>query len=318
MPAQGCPRRAAEQALAAARTAGDRRREASALADLGIMHLYEGEAPQAVALLDDALAITREIGDRSAEGDALGHLGLAAAAAGQPQRGLTLLEQELRSARNSGFRLAEKSALAHLGLTHSRLRDPPRAIALFAQALPIARDVGDWQHEAELLWYLAIQHAALGQRDEAIARADAAVALLERMGKPQAAWFARHLQAYRSAESGAGIGSASAQASVPPETLQGGVFLPGAWERQLAPPRSAAPPVTGPRLLDMALSAATALAKFLGSGLKTVAAETREKRLQTCAACVYHTGLRCRVCGCFTGAKAALAHEECPIGKWPA
>jgi hypothetical protein len=51
---------------------------------------------------------------------------------------------------------------------------------------------------------------------------------------------------------------------------------------------------------------------------ETTLPEARDKRLQTCAGCEYHTGLRCRVCGCFTGAKAALAHEECPVGKWPA
>jgi hypothetical protein len=67
----------------------------------------------------------------------------------------------------------------------------------------------------------------------------------------------------------------------------------------------------------MAFSAADAMARFLGSGLKTTPPETRQQRLDTCAACEYHTGLRCRVCGCFTGAKAAMEHEECPIGKWP-
>jgi hypothetical protein len=30
------------------------------------------------------------------------------------------------------------------------------------------------------------------------------------------------------------------------------------------------------------------------------------------------TGLRCRICGCFTAAKARLDHERCPAGKWPA
>ena len=169
-----------------------------------------------------------------------------------------------------------------------------------------------------MLWYLAIQHAALGQRDQAVADAEAAVALFERRGKPQAAWFARHLQAYRANESGTDLGGATIdRTAAPVPSLPGGVFVPGAWEAQLTAP-AAAPTmaVSGPRLLDMALSATAAMASFLGSGLKTTPPEVREKRLQTCAACEYHTGLRCRVCGCFTGAKAAMAHEECPIGKW--
>ena len=90
------PRQSAEPALAEARNVYDRRRESLALADLGLMHLYEGDALQAVALLEDALALARHLGDRSWEGDVLGNLGMAAAAAGQPQRGLAPLEQRCR------------------------------------------------------------------------------------------------------------------------------------------------------------------------------------------------------------------------------
>ncbi len=231
---------------------------------------------------------------------------------------MALLEQALSSARAAGDRLAEKTALAHLGLTWSRLRDPARALTFLSQALALARAVGDWQHEAELLWYLAIQYALLRRPEQAIAQAEATVALFERMGKPQAAWFARHLQAYRASAAGDELGEASGDEPLPPvQPLPGGVFVPGAWEAQLAaPPAAPEKVVSGPRLLDMALSATTAMVKFLGAGLKTTPPEAREKRLQTCAACAHHTGLRCRLCGCFIGAKAAMAHEECPMGKW--
>ncbi len=43
MAPQRCPRQSAEQSLAAARSGGDRRREALGLADLVIMRLYEGD-----------------------------------------------------------------------------------------------------------------------------------------------------------------------------------------------------------------------------------------------------------------------------------
>ncbi len=83
MPPQGCPRQSAEQSLAAARNEGDRRREALALDDLGLMHLYEGDAPQAVALLEDASALARQLGDPAWEADVLDNLGMATAAAVQ-------------------------------------------------------------------------------------------------------------------------------------------------------------------------------------------------------------------------------------------
>jgi tetratricopeptide (TPR) repeat protein len=317
MPQHRCPRESARQHLSAARGAGDRRREAASLADLGLMHLFEGDIPQAVALLEDALALARQLGDPSAQGDVLGHLGMATAAAGQPQRALALLEQELALACATSDRFAEKAALAHLGLTLSRERDPARALAFFSQALALARELGDWHHEADLLWYVAIQHAALGQRDQALAHAQAAVDLLQSRCQSQAAWFAHHLQTYRGDETGGGQGATSATGPIPPPpTSLGGVIVPTSWEARLRPPPAEGPAAGGARLLDRAFAAARSMAQFLGSGLKTAPAETRRQRLQACGACAHHTGLRCRLCGCFTGPKAALAHEACPIGKW--
>ena len=68
----------------------------------------------------------------------------------------------------------------------------------------------------------------------------------------------------------------------------------------------------------MAMSATKAMAGFAGSGFKTAPAETQRQRLQTCAACEHHTGVRCKICGCFTHVKSRMLHEDCPIGKWPA
>jgi hypothetical protein len=67
----------------------------------------------------------------------------------------------------------------------------------------------------------------------------------------------------------------------------------------------------------MALSAVKSMSKYIGSGLQTVPANVHEKRLRTCVACEHHTGVRCRLCGCFTSVKAWLPHENCPIEKWP-
>jgi hypothetical protein len=96
LPASGCPRQAGEQSLAAARSSSNYRREALALADLGIMHLYEGDAPQAVAFLEDALVLLRQFGDCSWDSDLLGQLGLATAAAGEHHRGLEILDVNRR------------------------------------------------------------------------------------------------------------------------------------------------------------------------------------------------------------------------------
>ena len=68
----------------------------------------------------------------------------------------------------------------------------------------------------------------------------------------------------------------------------------------------------GPGLLRMAMSATKAMANYVGSGFKTATPEVQRQRLQTCAACEHHTGLRCQICGCFTNVKSRLLHEDCP------
>jgi len=305
LPPEGCPREQAECLLAAARQAGDRRREAAALNDLAIVSTNNHEAARGVALLEEALALAERLGDRILEGEVRSNLGLALLKAGQPPGyALGLLEQGLTLARASGDRYAEKLALERLGSGLSSRGAAGRALAAYGEALALARALGDRRHEAELQWQLAVQYAELGRRDEAAEQGQAAVDVLEGMAHPHAAWFAENLHQYRTGESATGLRRPAA-----PRAQAGGEVVVGAW----APPGQ----TSGPGLLRMAFSAAKSMAKFLTSGLKTVAAEARQRRLQKCAGCAQHTGLRCRVCGCFTGAKAWLAHEQCPLGKWP-
>lgn len=295
-----CPDKQAEKLLAGARAAGDRRKEASALADLGVVHLHAGDARGAVTLLEQALASARQLGDRSMESDVLGNLGAAVLAVGQPKRALELLEEQLACARAGGDRFNEKAALQYLGDCYSGLRDPARAIAFYDQALAIARAVGDRYQEPNLLWSLAIQNAQLGQRDQVFAWAQAAIDLWEKLADPRARWFASNLQKYRLGD--------------PDGELAGTAHFGQPVVASAVPVGGQTP--TGPGILRMALSAAKSLAKWVGSGFKMVPSEIHKQRLQTCITCEHHTGMRCKICGCFTNAKAWMPQEYCPIGKW--
>ena len=286
------PGEQAERLLAAARQSGDRREQASALTDVGVLAAKRGDPATAFRYFEEALALARQIGDRSRQGDVVGNMGLTALATGDVGRALKLFEQGLAYARDSGDAIAEKLSLERIGLAYTNLGEFARALAVLEPALGLARGLGDRSQEADLLWRLGVQHAGLGQRDRAGARAQEAVDLLTKLGKPQAAWFAEHLQRYRLGDPGLSPGDAVAA--------------------------SPAPAVSGPGLLWMALTATQSMAKFLGSGFKTAPPATLRERLQTCARCDQHTGLRCKVCGCFTAAKAPLLHEDCPLGKWPA
>jgi tetratricopeptide (TPR) repeat protein len=295
-PPLGTPRQEAERMLDVARRKGDRKAEASALADLAITIGTEGDQQRSAVLLREALNLVRLVGDLPREADVLGNLGLALlhVEPNSPQA-LELFEQELSLARETGDRFAEKTALVHLSTAHGQKGDRTECLRLLEQALSIAREVGDLQHQADLLWVEAVAYADIGNRQGALARGEASIAVLQSMGKPGAEWYAEHLRRFRDGGTGYGLHE-------PPPSAKG-------------PSQPA--DVAGPGLLRMAASATGAMARFLGSGMKTTPPEVAKQRRQTCNACEHHTGVRCRVCGCFTQIKSMMLHERCPLGKWP-
>jgi tetratricopeptide (TPR) repeat protein len=284
----------AEQQLVEARRSGDKAQEVSALADMGLLNLDEGRLPQAIAHLEQALTLAQSLGDQGREGDVQGILGLVRMKDGQPKQARWHLEQALILARAAGDPLTEKLALERLATVCAFEGDSTAALGLLANAITLARTLGDRQHEAELLWHTAILQAEAGRREHALDCGQQAVEMLQTLGRPQARVYAEHLLQYRRGQTD----------TVSPEGAS-----------QIGSP--AAPNQTGPSYLRMAISAAQALGQFVGSGLKTVPAETTRARLQRCGACSHYTGMRCRVCGCFVHLKARLPHEDCPLGLWP-
>jgi Tetratricopeptide repeat len=293
--------------LAAARASGDAKQVVAALTDLGAACVRNGDAVHAIGVFDEALTLVRPLGDPSREADVLGNLAMAQQARGLHPEAIASLNQSLALARQVGDRVEEKMALSRLGNVWVGLRDPYRAATFYEQALAVAKAVGDRQHEADLNWQLAIINEEIGRHDQAILRAQTTASILNEISHPHAAWFGQHVDEFRAGGSRAGSASGLNALAALTDAL-----TPGA---KLAEPP--APPVAaGPGLLRMAFSAAKSLTKFLGSGLKTVRSEERQRRLQICTTCEHHTGIRCRVCGCFTSAKTWLPHERCPLGKW--
>lgn len=89
----------------------------------------------------------------------------------------------------------------------------------------------------------------------------------------------------------------------------------------LAGPSTFDPPL--PSLAAQALSAAGALARTAAATLTgkpvLVSDDVYERRLEVCRTCPQYRFVdgRCSLCGCFImNAKARLAQEYCPIGKW--
>ena len=135
---------------------------------------------------------------------------------------------------------------------------------------------------------------------------------MQAMQRPQAQWFADYLHKFQAGETGAALTAAPTA-----NDTWSGSFVASAWANPTASP-APGQTVQGPGLLRMAISATDAMRKFVASGLKISPAEVSRQRLDTCRTCEHHTGIRCRVCGCFTSAKVKILSEVCPLGKWPA
>jgi tetratricopeptide (TPR) repeat protein len=275
------------------------------LADLGVLALEQRQESQSVAYLENALALAQALGDQTRELDILPNLGLATLRIKQPDKAMQYLEKALNMARAAQDRFAEKFALERLGTVYAGIGNLPRSLRLLGESLAIAHDLCDRKHEAELLWHIGIRQAESGQREQAMNYAKAAIHLLESVGNPEANVYREHLQKF---EQGAAL--AGLQGAV--ESTSNGVIVTTSQTSA----GSTTPDRVGPGYLRMATSAAKAFTRFLGSGLKTVTVETMEKRLKQCAACRHHTGMRCRICGCFTNLKARLPHEQCSLGLW--
>ncbi|WP_165070854.1 hypothetical protein [Paludisphaera rhizosphaerae] len=285
--------------LESARAAGDRRAEAAALADLGMLWAKDGRSEAALGPLHEALALRRTLGDHGGEADVLVDLGRVLETLGRARESRGALDAAAALAAGLDDAFARKAVLERLADALVRRGDPAGAASVLGRAREAARAADDRRHEARVLWLQAAAWAEAGRPDLALARANESTALLRSIGSAEADWYEAQLRRYRSDASTSALKTGPIDVAV-------------ATSPAAAPTR-----VTGDLgIFRMALSATRAMATFLGSGMRTTTAEERRRRLETCRACAHHTGLRCRICGCFTKGKSAMPDERCPIGRW--
>ncbi|TWT96203.1 hypothetical protein Pla108_32920 [Botrimarina colliarenosi] len=273
------PLKQAVATLQNARRQDDAGAELQSLIDHGAALTRSGNAAAGVPQLEKAVTLAAARQDRLRLRDARTNLGAAYLDLRRGDQAVAEFQAVLDDAREAGDRYSEKMMLSQLGTAWSLAMDPAAALRYFEAALRIAESLDDPADQADLWWRAAVCHDELGDRPSATEAGERSIALLRRLGSPVAEVYAQRLP-----------------------TLTD----------------DAAPVARGPSVLRMAMSAATALTRFAGSGFRRVDAETRAARLALCGACEQHTGVRCRACGCFTAQKTWLPHERCPLGKWPA
>lgn len=161
-----------------ARQMGNDRILASALGNLGLVHRHLGDPPAAIQSLEEALEIDIRDGNRAGQARHLGNLGNAYQEIGDMSRALELYEQALTLHRQLGHRQHESTWLHNLGVLHQTLGDLDVAQHHFEMALVIERELGSYVAETRSTGRLAGVYLARGKHHEAITLLEQAIALM--------------------------------------------------------------------------------------------------------------------------------------------
>ncbi|HMH92665.1 MAG TPA: tetratricopeptide repeat protein, partial [Streptosporangiaceae bacterium] len=181
-----------QQALTLYRAVGDQTGEARALANLGIIDWQQGRYQQAADHHEQALALYRAAGDRVGETRALGNLGVADWQQGRYEQAAGHQRRALALYREAGDRAGEARALANLGNAEERMGRYEQAAGHLQQALALARASGDRYGEAHALTSIGSIEHRLGRPAAAAGRHREALALFRATGDPSGEAEARN------------------------------------------------------------------------------------------------------------------------------
>jgi tetratricopeptide (TPR) repeat protein len=182
---QGCYQRAIRhyrQALALFQQAGDRAGQAHALGNLGNACADQGRYPAAVGFHEQALNLYRLIGDRAGEARTLGNLGYIEERQGRYQQAARHHQQSLAMARQTGNRTTECVALINLGTVALRQDRYQRAAGYLRRALALCRETGYRFFEAEALTKISSVCVRQGHPREATGHLQQALVLYREIG----------------------------------------------------------------------------------------------------------------------------------------
>ncbi|GAB2754283.1 transcriptional regulator AfsR [Streptomyces bullii] len=175
------------QALTAFRTDDNRPGEASALSNLSRVHLSTGKPEGAVALAEQALSIYREVGITWRLANGKYALGLALSAVGRHDDAMRELSSALPVFQQSRQRLWEGMTLFRMAEVSLAARQPARAAAQAEKALALLRGIGGEWRRGNVLTVLGRALVAIGQSGRAQACLTEALAIYEKLDRPEAA-----------------------------------------------------------------------------------------------------------------------------------
>jgi tetratricopeptide (TPR) repeat protein len=172
------------QALALFRAEGDRAGEAQALAGIGASETGLGRYEQAGRHQQEAAAIYSDIGDRSGQAREIGNLGRIRLRQGHHQEAAGYYRQSLDLFREAGDRNGEAIALGRLGTVDLRLGLYERAEGYLRQALALFHETDEKSSAAETLLWLGQVYLRLGRHEQASGNFKQALATFREIGDP--------------------------------------------------------------------------------------------------------------------------------------
>ncbi|MGD0797434.1 MAG: tetratricopeptide repeat protein [Acidobacteriaceae bacterium] len=170
-----------EQRLAEARTAQDKKAEATELNTLASLYRQTGERQKAVDYCNEALGL--EQGNPLGEATTKNILGRVLTDMGQEQKALDIFSEVLPVWRNAGNRLAEGTTLSNMGRVYNNLGQRDEALKVLNEALPILRAANGRNAEASTLDSIGTAYSYMGRGPEALGYFNQALPIWREIGE---------------------------------------------------------------------------------------------------------------------------------------
>ena len=174
------------EALPVWRSLEDRRMEAFALHDLGMLHGDLGEYQQALEAYAQARALYQRLDNWRGQTAVLNNIGWIYAALGEHQQAIAFYEEVLqttRAAASADERRENPRTLSNLGAEYAALGNYQKALALHQQVLALRRAGNDRRGLAITLNNIASCYQHLGEKQQALDYYNQALAFMPDVGE---------------------------------------------------------------------------------------------------------------------------------------
>ncbi|MFE9608751.1 tetratricopeptide repeat protein [Streptomyces sp. NPDC006012] len=167
-------------ARAAAHRAGDRRREADAWNQLGVMLRGSGRLREAFEAARRAVALYHELRHAGGKGMAVSNPAAVLEATGRPDEAVAAFQCALKLLRQAGDRYSEAGAWNNLAPALRKAARTPEALDALRRALDLYQELGDCPREGRAWHNYAVALNAAGRTEEAVAACLSGLEICER------------------------------------------------------------------------------------------------------------------------------------------